>query len=181
VLSPSGQNWLSAPPTVTCVATIATVTDVLVRAVPVAETRQLRQAVLRPNDTLEQLASHEPDTAFAVGAFDGEELIAAGFVAPDGEVGEWRIRGMATAPHARSRGTGTLVLEELLRHATAHGARRIWCNARAPARSFYERLGLRVVSEPFEIPGIGPHFVMELTPLCHGMTESSTSAPSSGG
>ncbi len=79
--------------------------DALVRAVPLAQTRQLRQAVLC---------------------------------------------------------VGTLVLEALLRHASTHGARRIWCNARTPARSFYERAGLNVVSEVFEVPGIGPHFVMEL-------------------
>jgi ribosomal protein S18 acetylase RimI-like enzyme len=137
--------------------------DVLVRAVALAQTRHLRQAVLRPHETLEQLAAHEPADAFAVGAFDGEELVAVGFIAPDGEVGAWRVRGMATSPHARGRGAGTLVLKELLHHATTHGARRIWCNARTPARSLYERAGLRVVSEPFEVPDIGPHFVMELT------------------
>ncbi len=136
--------------------------DALVRAVPLAQTRELRRSVLRPHDTLEQLASHEPGSAFAVGAFEGEELIAVGFIAPDGQDGAWRVRGMATAPHARGRGVGTLVLEALLRHATTHGARRIWCNARTPARSFYERAGLNVVSDVFEIPGIGPHFVMEL-------------------
>ena len=97
-------------------------------------------------------------------AAGAEELIAVGFVAPDGEVGAWRVRGMATAPHARGRGAGTLVLEALLRHATTRGARRIWCNARTPARSLYERAGLRVVSDAFEIPDIGPHFVMELIP-----------------
>ena len=68
----------------------------LVRAVPRAQTRRLRQAVLRPHETLEQLASHEPAAAFAVGAFDVEELIAGGFVAPDGEVGAWRVRGLFT-------------------------------------------------------------------------------------
>jgi GNAT superfamily N-acetyltransferase len=138
------------------------VADVLVRAVSLAQTRQLRQAVLRPHETLEQLAAHEPADAFAVGAYAGDELIAVGFVAPDGEVGAWRIRGMATTPQARGRGAGTLVLEALLRHATTHGARRIWCNARTPARSLYERAGLRVASEVFEIPDIGPHVVMEL-------------------
>jgi GNAT superfamily N-acetyltransferase len=138
------------------------VRDAVVRAVPIAQTRHLRQSILRPHETLEQLASHEPDNAFAVGAFTCEQLIAVGFIAPDGEVGAWRVRAMATAPQARGRGAGTLVLEALLGHASTHGARRIWCNARHPARSFYERAGLRVVSEVFEIPGIGPHFVMEL-------------------
>jgi GNAT superfamily N-acetyltransferase len=128
----------------------------------------------RPScDRTRRSSSWRPVGAFAVGAFDGEELIAVGFVAPDGELGAWRVRGMATAPHARGRGAGTLVLEALLRHATTRGAQRIWCNARTPARSLYERAGLSVVSEAFEIPDIGPHYVMELT---RGLTRA-TSGP----
>jgi GNAT superfamily N-acetyltransferase len=109
------------------------------------------------------MAADEAADAFAVGAFDGDNLIAVGLVAPDGGPGSWRVRGMATAPHARARGTGTAVLDALLRHATEHGAHRIWCNARTPARSLYERAGLHVTSEEFEIPDIGPHYVMEMT------------------
>jgi ribosomal protein S18 acetylase RimI-like enzyme len=101
-----------------------------------------------------------PDT-FALGAFAGEELVAVGMIAPDGEPGGWRIRGMATAPAARGLGAGTAVLDGLLEHALAAGARRIWCNARIPARSLYERAGLSVASEEFELPRMGPHVIME--------------------
>lgn len=132
------------------------------REIPVAMTRSLRQAVLRPTMTLDQLAAHEAPEAFAVGAFAGDELVAVGFIAPDG-IGPaaWRIRGMATAPELRGRGAGTLVLDALVRHAVARGASRIWCNARVPARSLYERAGFEVASEEFEVPEIGPHYVME--------------------
>jgi ribosomal protein S18 acetylase RimI-like enzyme len=68
---------------------------------------------------------------------------------------------MATVPAARGRGAGTAVLDALIAHASARGASRIWCNARLPARSLYERAGLGVVSERFELPEIGPHYVME--------------------
>jgi ribosomal protein S18 acetylase RimI-like enzyme len=135
-----------------------------VRSVPVAQTRDLRQAVLRPHQTVVEMTAGEAVDAFAVGAFDGAELIGVGLVAPDGQPGGWRVRGMATAPHARGRGAGTAVLDELLRHATAHGAERIWCNARTLARRLYERAGLRVVSDEFDLPQIGPHVVMELRP-----------------
>lgn len=133
-----------------------------IRPVALAQTRALRQALLRPHETLAQLAAHEPADAFAVGAFDGDALVAVGYVARDGGPGDWRIRGMATAADARGRGAGTAVLDALLRHAAAEGAGRIWCNARTPARSLYERAGLRVVSDEFELPMIGPHLVMEL-------------------
>jgi ribosomal protein S18 acetylase RimI-like enzyme len=71
---------------------------------------------------------------------------------------------MATAPQARGQGAGGAILRELLRHALARGATRIWCNARTPARSLYERAGMHAVSDEFELPVIGPHFVMELRP-----------------
>jgi ribosomal protein S18 acetylase RimI-like enzyme len=132
-----------------------------VRPIPVAQTRPLRQRILRPHQTVEELAAHESPRAFAVGTFDEDELVAVGFVAPDGKPGSWRVRGMATATHARGRGAGTAVLNALLDHATAHGATRVWCNARVAAVSLYERAGFRIISEPFDEPEIGRHYVME--------------------
>jgi ribosomal protein S18 acetylase RimI-like enzyme len=137
------------------------VIDVVVREVSLAETRTLRQAVLRPHETVASVAADEPRGAFAVGAFDRGALIAVGLIAPNGEPGAWRVRGMATAPHARRNGAGTAVLDALLRHALARGASRVWCNVRTPARSLYERAGFRVTSQEFELPKIGPHVVME--------------------
>lgn len=133
------------------------------REVPLAETRPLRQQVLRPHQTVADLAGHEPAGAVAFGAFDGSELVAVGLVGPDGDPGDWRVRGMATAPQARGRGAGTAILQALVQYAIAHGARRVWCNARTPALSLYQRVGFVVASEEFEPPDIGPHYRMELS------------------
>ncbi|HEY5143195.1 MAG TPA: GNAT family N-acetyltransferase [Solirubrobacteraceae bacterium] len=135
-----------------------------VRTFPPALTRPLRRAVLRPHETLDDVAAHEPPGAVAFGALDGGELVAVGLVGPDGTPGGWRVRGMATAEQARGRGAGAAVLDALVGHARAHGAERIWCNARTPARSLYERAGFTVLSDEFELPEIGPHLVMELRP-----------------
>jgi GNAT superfamily N-acetyltransferase len=129
--------------------------------VSLADTRPLRHAVLRPHETVQSLVAHEPSDAYTVGVFDGVALIAVGFIAPDGEPGAWRVRGMATVPAARGKGAGAAVLDALLGHAITRGASRVWCGARTPARSLYERAGFRAVSEEFELPDIGPHFVME--------------------
>lgn len=134
------------------------------RPIPIEETRALRQAVLRPHQGLDELAAHETAGTFAVGVHDGATLISVGFVAPEGEPGAWRVRGMATTPSARGRGAGAAVLEALVRHATEQGATRIWCNARISARSLYERAGFEVVSDEFELPEIGPHVVMQTRP-----------------
>jgi ribosomal protein S18 acetylase RimI-like enzyme len=132
------------------------------RSIPLAETRELRRDVLRPYMTVDELASHEPEGAVAFGAFEGGKLIAVGLVGPDGEPGDWRIRGMATKPEARGQGAGTEVLQALVQHAVDHGATRLWCNARTPALSLYERAGFMATSEEFETPRIGPHYRMEL-------------------
>jgi GNAT superfamily N-acetyltransferase len=137
------------------------VADVRIRKIPIAETRVLRQSMLRSHETIEQIAANEPAEAFAAGGFDGERLIAVGIVAPSGEPGRWRVRGMATAPDERSRGAGRGVLDALLEHARANGGSRVWCDARVPARTFYERAGFDARSDVFEVPPIGPHLVME--------------------
>ena len=143
------------------VTTLEVVPELVVREIPIADTRPLRRSILRPHQTLEELAAHEPPGAFAAGAFAAGELVSVGFVAPEGEPGAWRVRGMATVPPQRGRGAGAAILEALVAHARGHGAKRIWCNARTPARPLYERAGFVVASAEFELPQIGPHFVME--------------------
>jgi ribosomal protein S18 acetylase RimI-like enzyme len=138
------------------------VSEIVVAPVALEQTRALRREILRPHQTIEQVAADELPDAYALGAFEDGELIGVGFVVPDGGPGEWRIRSMATRPAARGRGAGSAVLGALIAHAQAKGAVRIWCNARSPARSLYERAGLSVVSEEYFLPHVGPHFVMEL-------------------
>jgi GNAT superfamily N-acetyltransferase len=111
---------------------------------------------------VEELATHEPAGAVAFGAFEGTELVAVGLIGPEGEAGDWRVRGMATAARARGRGAGRAVLQALVQYSRDRGATRLWCNARIRARSLYERAGFEVVSAEFDVPRIGPHYRMEL-------------------
>jgi GNAT superfamily N-acetyltransferase len=74
--------------------------------------------------------------------------------------GDWRVRGMATRADMQGRGLGSLVLEAIENAARQGGGERLWCNARTPARAFYERAGFGSEGEEFEIAGIGPHLLM---------------------
>jgi len=76
----------------------------------------------------------------------------------------WRVRGMATAPEARGRGYGALILAALLDHVRAQGGGLVWCHARELAVPLYERAGFEVVGEPYNLSGLGPHRRMELQP-----------------
>jgi ribosomal protein S18 acetylase RimI-like enzyme len=69
---------------------------------------------------------------------------------------------MATAPAARGRGLGAIVLAALIDHARAQGAELIWCAARPRAISLYERAGFVAVGEQYEVPDLGPHRRMTL-------------------
>lgn len=112
--------------------------------------------------TVEEMARLEPAEATAVGAFEGGELVAVGLIGPEGEPGQWRVRGMATALASRRRGAGSAVLAALLERARLGGAREVWASVRTPAVALYERAGFQVASEVYELEQIGPHVVMRL-------------------
>jgi predicted GNAT family N-acyltransferase len=138
-----------------------------VERVGVEVVRPLRQRVLRPHQTLaEQVfdGDDHPEAAHFA-AFDEAtgDVIGITSITPEGGPGAWRVRGMATDPdRGRGTGAGGALLTAALDHARAHGATRVWCNARTPARGFYERYGFAVEGEEFDLPRIGPHHVMSL-------------------
>jgi predicted GNAT family N-acyltransferase len=126
--------------------------------------RPLRQRVLRPHQTVaEQVFAGDDDPRAAhFAAYDDDGVvIGIASMTPEGGPGAFRVRGMATDPE-RGRGTGAggALLMACLDHARAAGATRVWCNARTPARGFYERHGFVAQGEEFELPDIGPHLVM---------------------
>lgn len=134
-----------------------------VREVPASETAQLRRDVLRGGRPVALPGDDEP--AFHVGVYEGQLLVGTGNVRLDPPPFEaaapaWRLRGMATLPSHRSQGVGALVLHALLEHCRAQGGATFWCNARTPARAFYERAGLMPIGEPWDDPEIGPHVRM---------------------
>ena len=138
---------------------------------PAEVVRPLRRAVLRPHQRLaDQVYPGDalPGAAhFAARTAPDAEPIGVASVSPEPHPhaprpGDWRIRGMATAPAARGTGLGARLLAACLAHARAQGAARIWCNARTPARGFYEREGFVVEGPEFALPDIGPHVLMTL-------------------
>lgn len=139
----------------------------VVRPITPVQVRLLRHAVLRSFEPPERIIYHgddAPDTLHA-GAFQGDELVGIASVCREGmpagrEPGGWRLRGMATLPAVRGAGHGRELLEACFAHIRAQGGTLLWCNARVVALGFYEHLGFVAEGEVFEIPPIGPHYVM---------------------
>ena len=76
---------------------------------------------------------------------------------------KYRIRGMAVDPDFRNKGIGSDIVKNLQKEVSKENTG-IWCNARIRAVSMYSRCGFRIVSDIFEISGIGPHYDMEWRP-----------------
>lgn len=127
----------------------------------------LRARVLRPGQPLGSVDhdyDHWPDT-FHVAAFSpaGGVVACATFYpepTPDGR-DAWRLRAMASAPEVRGQGYGARTLTFGLTEIRTRGGTVVWCNARTPAVGFYQKLGFSTIGEEFELPPIGPHYVME--------------------
>ena len=136
----------------------------LIRRITAEELRPLRHSVLRPGQAFEETRYPGDDAGLHLGAFDGDRLVGIASLYEEdrggGRAGGWRLRGMATDPGVRGAGFGAALLAACLDTVAAAGGTELWCNARMAAVGFYRRAGFEVVSEEFDVPGIGAHVVM---------------------
>ena len=138
-----------------------------IRRISAAETRDLRQAILRPHQRPEELVfpgDEDPDSLH-VGAFSGGKLIGVASIMRSVMSGRasceaWQLRGMAIRPEHRRRGSGAALVRACIDYAAREGGQVLWCRARTPAVPFYRALGFETEGEEFEIPVSGPHYVM---------------------
>jgi predicted GNAT family N-acyltransferase len=138
----------------------------MIKFISADETLPLRSAVLRKNLPEAQCRFPTDDQGFHLGYFLNDQLIViATFFQEDyPELGKggYRLRGMATGTAFNGQGYGAAVIKFAIDELKKRGATYIWCNARSTAVGFYSKLNFSILSEEFEVPGIGPHFNMSL-------------------
>jgi GNAT superfamily N-acetyltransferase len=143
--------------------------DLRVETVPAKLTYALRQRVLRPHQRVDEVAT--PGEA-------GPDVTHIAALTPDGEVvgtavlirepfrlmpnrdPAWRLRGMATDPARQGHGIGGRVLRHAIGCVSLRGGGLLWCQARVPARRFYERAGFAAVGDEWVELDLGPHVAM---------------------
>jgi GNAT superfamily N-acetyltransferase len=137
----------------------------IIRRATADEIVDLRHCVLRANLPRESaiFPGDELPTSWHFGAFDGPKAVCCAtlHLEPWQSEPAWRLRGMATDNAFRSKGVGRALLkfaEEIV--IGENPIRLFWCNARTPAARFYQSLDWKIVSDVFEIPTAGPHYVM---------------------
>jgi GNAT superfamily N-acetyltransferase len=141
-----------------------------VRAVDLEATLALKQRVLRPHQTIDELAREceglRDLACFAV--VEDARVIGTATVHREAAPWDperapaWRLRSMATEEGRQGEGIGAAALGAAVDHVRSRGGGFLWCNARTPAVAFYERAGFRARGEPWDEPHIGPHIAMFL-------------------
>lgn len=142
----------------------------MIRRITADEVLPLRSRVLR-NGLPPSACRFETDrlsTTFHMGYFLADDtlvsVLSCQLESLEGYEGVgYRLRGMATDTDSRGKGYGSRLLQHTIVYLSAEiQADYLWCNARRAAYGFYRNLGFQILSDEFEIPGIGPHRVMSL-------------------
>src|SRR5690554_385873 len=140
--------------------------DIEIRAISPEDTLAVRHSVLRkgkPRDTAYFDGDNNPSTVH-LGMFYNQHLIGVvTFIENSRTIGisEWQLRGMAILETFQGKGLGVFLVNKGEQLARKKGIKKIWCNARIKAKSFYEKLGFSSIGTPFEIGDIDLHYVME--------------------
>ena len=137
-----------------------------IKAINAADTLKLRQQILRPGGDL--LGCQFPGDADCAtrhfGAYLESTLIGIVSVYERAypELGRYgyQLRAMAVAESARGKQVGLKLLAVAEEAAFVASADYIWANARSSALGFYEKAGYQVLSDEFDIEGVGAHFLI---------------------
>ena len=138
----------------------------MVKYISAADTLVLRSVVLRNNAPLVQCVfpGDKLEESIHLGYFAGDRLVSVAtfFPEPYAEKGKggFRLRGMATDPEFLGKGCGSELIKFAINELRSVNASYIWCDARSAAVEFYKKQGFELISDEFEISGIGMHFKM---------------------
>ena len=126
---------------------------------------ELRARILRPERPIKTALfeeDHEFSTKHLAGCYGKKVVSCVSLVrSPWENEPAWRLRGMATDKKYQRQGIGTSLLKMLENLALeSPGPNLAWCTSRVKVIPFYEKQGWQIVSDLFQIAGVGPHKTM---------------------
>lgn len=164
-----GAAGFSAPAETIDPADTAELRELRWGPVPPHVTFPLRQQLLRPHETVAEMALPGDDaveSAFFAVWPSGHPGSPVGVVTvrrearPEHPEDQWRLRGLAVLPARRGAGVGSLLVRCIVDHVRRHHGASVWCAVRTTAEDFYRRRGFEVRGERYELPAIGTHVPM---------------------
>jgi GNAT superfamily N-acetyltransferase len=115
-------------------------------------TWQLRQKVLYPELEVREMSMEEDLDGIHFGAFKNGWLV--GVISLFQKENDFQFRKVAVDPSVQKMGIGSLMLNYVTDVAKAEGGKRIWCNARLSAISFYLKHGYAQTGSTYSKMGI---------------------------
>ena len=76
------------------------------------------------------------------------------------EENQYQIRGMAVLEEFQKKGFGEALLNYCENEIKINNGELIWFNARESAVGFYKKSGYEILGDQFEIPDVGPHYIL---------------------
>jgi GNAT superfamily N-acetyltransferase len=139
----------------------------MIKFIKVEDTLAIRNKVLRGGILNPEECIFPTDNlhgAFHIGYYVGDILVCIASFHPQAyrefTGNGYQLRGMATIDEYRGKGFGNQLLNFAIVYLRGQKANYVWCNARKSARQFYLNMGFEVISPEFDVPNIGPHYVM---------------------
>lgn len=121
--------------------------SITIKNITTEDTLLLRRDVLYPHWQLEQVRVDHDDEGLHFGLYDGRELVTVVSLFISGPSAQFRK--LATAAHCRGKGYGKRMMQHLEDICLRRNVRKLWCNARDSAETFYLQLGYRRTSDMF--------------------------------
>lgn len=141
--------------------------DIKIKQISALETYPVRHPVLRTGRPIEdcKLTFDDHKDTFHLGLYYKNKL--SGVVSlmklnneKFEEQDQYRLRGMGVLDQFQGFGFGRLLVETAETMVNQKGAKLLWFDARLIAVGFYKRLGFTIIGDLFEVPKVGPHYVM---------------------
>jgi len=138
-----------------------------VKQIQAVDCYPIRQQILWRHKKLENcgIDIDEQEGAFHIGVFLNDELVSIGSFfkqnhAQFSEKNQYRLRAMATMPKAQKQGIAKALLDFAFERLKNQNHDILWCDARVIAVGFYKKMGFTKHGDMYEIPIIGPHYLM---------------------
>ncbi|MDH4403131.1 MAG: GNAT family N-acetyltransferase [Flavobacterium sp.] len=138
-----------------------------IKKITAFETIIVRHPVLRPGRPIESCHFDGDDmpTTSHFGLFLENQLagVISAFKAQNklfSEENQYQIRGMAVLSEFQKKGFGEQLLQYCENEIRLKSGNLIWFNARETALGFYEKSGYEILGDQFEIPNVGPHYIL---------------------
>lgn len=138
-----------------------------IKKVSTKDILSIRQQVLRNGKPIKECLfdGDNLETTQHFGLYKYQKITAIATIMKDNSIAfshlkQFRLRGMAVLPEFQHLGLGKKLLSYCEKEIAKQAPTLLWFNARTKAVPFYSKQQFKVYGEEFNIPNVGPHYLM---------------------